>query len=215
MKGEAYPDSLLTCATPRAWLDAATRNQDILLIDHANCEKKAAATAFHLLFQYADRHPELQEPLSRLAREELRHFEQVARLLARRGIAPRVLGAARYAAGLRRHLRHQEPGRLVDLLLIGAFIEARSCERFAALAPLLDAELGEFYRGLAEAEARHFVLYFNLAERFGGTTLLERVALFAQAEQELVSTADPEFRFHSGTPPTVAGGADVRCVEAS
>lgn len=193
-------NGILTCATPPAWMAVAVRHQDILLLDHANCEKKAAATAFSLMFQYGDRYPDLQEPLSRLAREELRHFEQVTRLLRQRGITPKPLSAARYAAGLRRHARKREPERLADLLLIGAFIEARSCERFAALAPVLDAELAEFYRGLAAAEARHFSLYLNLAQHYSGDAVAERAATFAQAENELIETPDREFRFHSGVP---------------
>ncbi|HKT33105.1 MAG TPA: tRNA-(ms[2]io[6]A)-hydroxylase [Gammaproteobacteria bacterium] len=195
---------LLACPTPPAWLDAVPRHQDLLLLDHANCEKKAAATAFSLMFQYGDRYPELQEPLSRLAREELRHFEQVTRLLRRRGIAPRPLSAARYAAGLRRHARKHEPERLVDLLLVGAFIEARSCERFAAMAGVLDAELADFYASLAGAEARHFELYLGLARRYGGAALAGRVTAFAGAEQELIESPDREFRFHSGIPAGTA-----------
>lgn len=195
---------LLTCPTPRAWLDAVSHHQDLLLLDHANCEKKAAATAFSLMFQHGDRYPELQEPLSRLAREELRHFEQVTRLLRRRGIPPRPLSAARYAAGLRRHARKREPERLADLLLVGAFIEARSCERFAALSGVLDAELADFYARLAGAEARHCSLYLGLAQRYGGAALAGRVATFAGAEQELIETPDRDFRFHSGIPVDIA-----------
>lgn len=195
---------LLACPTPPAWLDAAPHQQDLLLLDHANCEKKAAATAFSLMFQYGDRYPELQEPLSRLAREELRHFEQVTRLLRRRGIPPRPLSAARYAAGLRRHARKHEPEHLADLLLVGAFIEARSCERFAALSGILDAELADFYATLAAVEARHGSLYLGLARRFGDATLAGRVAAFAGVEQELIESPDREFRFHSGAPVGIA-----------
>lgn len=194
----AEPGQILACDTPQAWLDAAADNQELLLLDHANCEKKAAATAFSLLFQYGDRHPELQEPLSRLAREELRHFEQVARLLRRRGIAARILTAARYAAGLRRHARQHEPARLTDLLLIGAFIEARSCERFAALVPVLDAELADFYASLAAAEARHFALYLGLARRYAGDALGERIAHFAQAEKQLIQPPTGNCAFTAG-----------------
>lgn len=194
------PEDLLGCATPPAWVDAAVQHVDLLLLDHANCEKKAAATAFNLMFRYGDRHPELQEPLSRLAREELRHFEQVTRWLRRRGIGMRPLTAARYAAGLRNHVCQHDPGRLCDLLLLGAFIEARSCERFAALAPVLDAELGEFYRALAVVEARHFGLYLGLAERYAAADFASRMAIFAAAERELIEDSDGEFRFHSGVP---------------
>lgn len=195
--------NLLACDTPQAWLEAARHNQDLLLRDHANCEKKAAATAFSLMFQYGDRYPDLQEPLSRLAREELRHFEQVTRLLRRRGIVSRPLTAARYADGLRRHARKHEPERLVDLLLIGAFIEARSCERFARLRTVLDVELAEFYRSLVGAEARHFSLYLDLAQRYGGEAVDRRATEFAEVERQLIETPDDEFRFHSGNPAAV------------
>lgn len=194
------PQDWLPCATPSVWVAAAARNPDLLLLDHANCEKKAAATAFNLMFQYGDRHPELQEPLSRLAREELRHFEQVTRLLKQRGIVMRPLSSARYAAGLRTHARKHDPGRLCDLLLIGAFIEARSCERFAVLVPVLDVELAEFYRGLAAAEARHFSLYLELARRYAAAGLQSRMRVFAEAERTLIESKDQEFRFHSGVP---------------
>ncbi|MFI4921940.1 MAG: tRNA isopentenyl-2-thiomethyl-A-37 hydroxylase MiaE, partial [Gammaproteobacteria bacterium] len=119
---------LLACATPKAWVKAAVRNLDTLLIDHANCEKKAAATAMNLMFRYGERLPDLQDGMSKIAREELRHFEQVTRIMRRRGIPYRPLTAARYAEGLRKHLRKPDRERLTDLLVIGAFIEARSCE---------------------------------------------------------------------------------------
>ncbi|MGH8403235.1 MAG: tRNA-(ms[2]io[6]A)-hydroxylase, partial [Gammaproteobacteria bacterium] len=164
---ESRPDinALLLCTTSQAWVDAAVRNQDALLIDHANCEKKAAATALSLIFQYGERHPDMQGVLSRLAREELRHFEQVLRVMKQRGIRYRALSASRYAESLRRYARHHEPERMADILLIGAFIEARSCERFRALQAHLDTGLADFYTGLAAAEARHFEVYLKLARQ--------------------------------------------------
>ena len=193
-------DDLLACATPRAWLQAAVENLDVLLIDHANCEKKAAATAISLMFQYGERYPGLQEALSRLAREELRHFEQVMKLMHQSGIVQRPLSAARYANGLRKHLRKREPERFTDLLVIGAFIEARSCERFRSLSPVLEPPLAEFYRGLVEAEARHFQLYLDLAEKYGADDVKQRLVLFSEAEGQLITGTDAYFRFHSGVP---------------
>ncbi len=191
---------LLACPTPKAWLKAAVPNLDILLTDHANCEKKAAATAMNLMFRYGERLPELQDGLSKLAREELRHFEQVTRIMRRRGMSYKPLTAARYAEGLRKHLRKQEAQRFTDLLVIGAFIEARSCERFAALVPVLDEDLAGFYRGLHAAEARHFQLYLDMARKYGAGDVDERVAEIAAAEAELIRSEDPLFRFHSGVP---------------
>ncbi len=191
---------LLACPTPKAWVKAAARNLDTLLIDHANCEKKAAATAMNLIFRYGERLPDLQDALSKIAREELRHFEQVTRIMRRRGIPYRPLTAARYAEGLRKHLRKPERERLTDLLVIGAFIEARSCERFEAVIPALDEELGNFYRGLHAVEARHFQLYLSMARKYGVDDVDERIEVIAEAEAELIKASDQEFRFHSGIP---------------
>lgn len=191
------------CPTPQGWLDAACRQQDVLLIDHANCEKKAASTALNLMFRYVDK-PELLAMLSQLAREELLHFEQVVAIMQQRGIAYRQVTASRYAAGLRRHIRADEPGKLIDILVIGAFIEARSCERFAALAPRLDEELGRYYRFLLKSEERHYADYLDFAQRYarqyGDDSVPERIEFFRACEQELVSSPDSEFRFHSGVP---------------
>ncbi len=121
--------AFLPCATPDAWVAWALENPELLLIDHAQCEKKAASTAMSLLYRYVD-HPLLLTKMSQLAREELLHFEQVVKLMEARGIVYRHISASRYAEGLRRHVRGEEPERLIDILIIGALIEARSCERF-------------------------------------------------------------------------------------
>jgi tRNA-(ms[2]io[6]A)-hydroxylase len=190
----------LPCPTPPAWVEAALAQPGLLLTDHANCEKKAAGTALNLMFRYsAD--AGLMDWLSRLAREELRHFEQVLAVMKRRGLAFRPLAAARYAGGLRALVRSHEPARLVDTLIAGAFIEARSCERFAALAPRLDPELGAFYNRLLASESRHFRSYLAAAQRLAGAAVLgERIAVFAARERELIESPDTEFRFHSGPP---------------
>ncbi|MEJ6657099.1 MAG: tRNA-(ms[2]io[6]A)-hydroxylase [Pseudomonas sp.] len=194
------PDELLAFlrrATPDAWVQQALQHPEELLIDHANCEKKAASTALNLMFRYIDK-PDLLQKMSRLAREELRHFEQVIALMGKRGIAYRGLSASHYAQRLRQHVRTVEPGRLVDTLIVGAFIEARSCERFAKLAPHLDAELGEFYRSLLKSEARHYQDYLKLARDYADESIDERVAFFAEVESQAVIENDTEFRFHSG-----------------
>lgn len=189
----------LPCPTPDRWLAAAPAALDVLLVDHAHCERKAAATAMRLMHDYAER-TELQDKMSRLAREELRHFEQVLKIIRGRGIEYRRLVPSRYAAGLRQLVRKTEPGKLVDLLVCGAFIEARSCERFEALIPRLDEEVGGFYSRLLKSEARHFRDYLTLAEAANDGPVDDRVALFAQHEAELITTPDTLFRFHSGIP---------------
>lgn len=188
----------LPSRTPQAWVDQALAHPEELLIDHANCEKKAASTALNLMFRYVDK-PDLLQKMSRLAREELRHFEQVTALMQRRGVTYRGLSASHYAQRLRQHVRTTEPGRLVDTLIIGAFIEARSCERFACLAPHLDQELGDFYRSLLKSEARHYRDYLSLARQYADGPIDQRIAEFAVIEAQAMVEDDSDFRFHSGT----------------
>lgn len=187
----------LLCPTPDAWLQNALAQQDLLLIDHANCEKKAAGTAMNLLYRYVDK-PDLLQRMSRLAREELRHFEQVLSIMAKRGIEYVQTAPARYAGALHKHVRTHEPAKLIDTLIIGAVIEARSCERFARLAPLLDEELQSFYTGLLSSESRHFQHYLQLAQQYSEAPITERVLYFIELEKELIEAPDSEFRFHSG-----------------
>lgn len=185
--------------TPAAWLAAAQCQPATLLIDHANCEKKAAGTALSLLYRYVDR-GDLLDRLSRLAREELRHFEQVLVEMRRRDIAYHHLSPSRYAGELRRVVATHEPQRLVDTLIVGAVVEARSCERFALLVEADLHGLGTFYQRLLASEARHFEDYLNLAQRYSEAPIDDKVAQVLALEAELISAPDTEFRFHSGPP---------------
>jgi tRNA-(ms[2]io[6]A)-hydroxylase len=180
-------------------VDVAVREIPTLLVDHANCEKKAASTAMNLMYRYVDK-PDLLEKMSQLAREELLHFEQVVSFMRKRDIAYKHLGPARYASGLRDHIRTSEPGRLVDVMIIGAFVEARSCERFAAVAPRLDAELQKFYVSLLRSESRHFGDYLALAQQYAAEDINPRIEFFADLEAKLIASDDALFRFHSGNP---------------
>ncbi|WP_193601626.1 tRNA-(ms[2]io[6]A)-hydroxylase [Marinobacter salexigens] len=187
----------LPCATPKQWIDNALANQDLMLIDHAHCEKKAASTALSLMYRYVD-NSDLLNKMSRLAREELRHFEQVLAIIDKRNITYCHLTPARYAAGLRKEVRTDDPGRLVDVMVVGAIIEARSCERFAAVVPYLDKELAGFYSSLLKSEARHYRDYLALAVQANQGPVDDRVADFLTIEKQLILEPDSEFRFHSG-----------------
>lgn len=194
--------AFLHCATPPAWLARALDELPILLIDHARCEQKAAATAMSLMFRYPDK-PVMQNKLSRLAREELRHYEQVRELLSERGVRFMGLSDAPYAGKLRAQARKTDPGAFVDLMIIGAIIEARSCERFAALAPLLDPVdpgLANYYRFLLKSEARHFKDYLELARSVDKTGVDARAQQLLAFEAELILSPEKQFRFHSGVP---------------
>jgi tRNA-(ms[2]io[6]A)-hydroxylase len=191
---------VLLAPTPQRWFEAASARWRELLVDHANCEKKAASTALSFMFTYAE-DMQLAERLSRLAREELRHFEQVQKYMRELQVPFARVSPSRYAEGLRRLVRNSEPKRLLDLLLCGALIEARSCERFVGLAPKLAGVLGEFYGGLAHSEARHHSLYLRLAEqRAGSMDWSRRLHEIAEVEAELATSPDSQFRFHSGEP---------------
>jgi len=187
----------LLCETPDAWLAGVPEQLDTLLIDHANCEKKAASTALNLIYRYVDR-PDLMMKLSKLAREELRHFEQVLAILKKRNVEYAHVSPARYAGELRHQVRTHEPARLVDILIVSAIVEARSCERFSRVMTVVDKELGDFYGSLLKSEQRHFEVYLQLAQRFSETDIDDRVTVFLEADRELVEAPDKEFRFHSG-----------------
>ena len=195
--------SFLLCPTPQAWIDYAVQPAQLplLLIDHANCEKKAASTALNLIYRYIDKF-DVMNKMSKLAREELRHFEQVLVMMKKRHLVFEAVSPARYAGALHQHVRTHEPARLVDTLIVGAIIEARSCERFAALAPQLpDRELQKFYTGLLQSESRHFRDYLALAQKYAqGENIDTRVRFFLDKENELISSEDVMFRFHSGIP---------------
>jgi tRNA-(ms[2]io[6]A)-hydroxylase len=196
----AAPSEFVACPTPAAWLRAAVADIDTLLVDHAHCERKAASTALAMIHRYPD-DPELLDRLSRLAREELRHFEQVLKVMHARGIAYRRMTPSRYAEALHALVRTGAAERRLDQMVLGAFIEARSCERFEALVPVLPADLADFYRGLCAAESRHYAGYLVLAARCAKPAeVAARVAVFRVRESELITAADAQLRFHSGPP---------------
>lgn len=150
--------------TPTAWVDKALENIPTLIQDHANCEKKAAGTAMNLVFKYEfDRN--LQLKLAQLIREEMLHYEQVIGIMEERGQPWKHLPASRYAKGMLKHKRTYEPAAMIDVLIIGAFIEARSCERFSVLSEVIEDErLAKYYRYLLKSESRHFEDYISLAK---------------------------------------------------
>ncbi|MEN9201684.1 MAG: tRNA-(ms[2]io[6]A)-hydroxylase [Thermostichus sp. DG_1_6_bins_120] len=188
----------LASCTSDAWIEQARQHIDLILLDHANCEKKAAGNALSLLFRYPA-HDRLVEALSPLAREELQHFERVHRHLQRLGIPVKPLSAAPYASRLNQQLRRSEPEHLLDALLLAAIIEARSHERLGLLAlHAPDPELQQFYRWLTAAEERHVQLYLDLAlAHFPTDQVQERLNTLLQVETEILSTLHPEPRVHS------------------
>ena len=137
-----------------------------------------------------------------LIKEELHHFYQVLEMMDHYGIEYKSITPSRYAKGMLKHVKTHEPDTLIDKLICGAYIEARSCERFAKLAPYVDQRLGDFYISLLRSEARHYQDYLELAQSISPVDITVKVAYFGKIEAELISSPDVDFKFHSGIPST-------------
>jgi tRNA-(ms[2]io[6]A)-hydroxylase len=180
------------------WVSLAIANLDTILLDHSQCERKAAGVALNLIFRYPSS-TKLVRMLTAIAREELEHFEQVNQWLERRGIPLAPLAPPPYGAGLKAQIRSQEPARMLDSLLVSGLIEARSHERLGLLAEHCpEPELAKFYRGLVASEARHYGMYWILADTyFARSVMTQRLEELAMVESQLLATLHPEPRIHS------------------
>lgn len=188
----------LASETDPRWLEEAVQDMDLILLDHAHCEKKAASTAMSTLFRYQDQ-PQLVAPLAALAREELDHFLQVLAVMKGRGVPFRAAVPSAYGARLHKAVRKRDPEHLLDTLLVAALIEARSCERMKLLADALpDRALAEFYRELLAAEARHFHTYLDMARSFTERAqVMERLRELAAHEARVLREPCEALRLHS------------------
>jgi tRNA-(ms[2]io[6]A)-hydroxylase len=176
----------LLCDSPAGWIAQAIERFDEVLVDHAHCEKKAAAHALSLLAAFPQE-PGLARAMARLAREEAGHLAQVLALLEKRGLALGRDGGDPYAQGLQAQVRHPARERLLDRLLVSALIEMRSEERLSLLAlHLRDAELRQFYARLADAEKGHRELFLRLARRAAPQSYEQRFSELSRTEAKLV-----------------------------
>ncbi|MEQ9667293.1 tRNA isopentenyl-2-thiomethyl-A-37 hydroxylase MiaE [Coleofasciculus sp. G2-EDA-02] len=184
--------------TSWSWVEQALAHLDLILLDHSQCERKAAGVALNLIFRYPSS-TQLVRQLTAIAREELDHFEQVNQWLERRSIPLASLSPPPYGAKLTAQIRRHEPERLLDSLLVAALIEARSHERLGLLATHCpDPELAEFYQSLMTSEARHYGVYWVLADTyFEREVVSQRLEELATVESQLLSTLYPEPRIHS------------------
>jgi tRNA 2-(methylsulfanyl)-N6-isopentenyladenosine37 hydroxylase len=192
---------ILVSSTHPRWFAAATADLPALLSDHLHCERKAAENALSLVRRYPHRGTSV-DALGRLAHEETSHVVQVASLIRARGWAPRADHPNLYARALLAEVRGREPQRLVDSLLVAAFIEARSHERLALLARGFAAagatsELADLYRALATAEERHGEIFLALAEPLvPPAELADRLAALAERETEILASLPHGPRIH-------------------
>ena len=181
-----------------SWIEQAIANLDTILLDHSHCERKAAGVAINLMFRYPAHH-KLVRQLTAIASEELEHFELVNQWLERRNIALAPLNSPPYFSKLKKQIRHTEPDRLVDSLLVSAVIEARSHERLGLLKEHCpEPELAKFYRGLMASEARHYGIYWVLAAQYSDRATVERrLAELGEYESSILATLHHEPRVHS------------------
>jgi tRNA-(ms[2]io[6]A)-hydroxylase len=184
--------------TSWAWVEQAITHLNIILLDHSHCERKAAGVALNLMFRYPS-YTQLVRQLTAIAREELEHFELVNQWLERLGIPLAPLSSPPYGARLKAEIRRHEPERLLDSLLVSGLIEARSHERLGLLATHCpDRELAKFYGGLMASEARHYGIYWVLADTyFVRDVVTGRLEELAIKESELLVNLHPEPRIHS------------------
>lgn len=194
------PEEFLRAPTPRTWLATAVAEEELLLVDHAHCERKAASSALSLIHRHAKRR-DFCSRLSKIVREEMRHFEQVLELIKSKGFVFRPLTSGRYAKSLHSFSR-SIPGRSEsDAFLVAAIIEARSCERFRCLTEILAADVASLYARLCDSEARHFLSYLEMAHTIGDEQNVNtRMSMLLEEESRLIIEDDDQFRFHSGCP---------------
>ncbi len=184
--------------TSEDWIDLAISNPMEILLDHAHCERKAAGVALQLMFRYVSE-PGLSELLSPLAREELEHFERVLSILNARGKKLQKLASPPYGATLAKNICKDEPLRMLDSFLVAGLIEARSHERMKLLSiHSPDIELRNLYADLLKSEARHFGIYWKLAdERFERNLLTSRLQELAKVESDALLEMHHQPRMHS------------------
>jgi tRNA-(ms[2]io[6]A)-hydroxylase len=188
----------LQCDSNSAWIDVAKHHLVDIMIDHAHCEKKAAANGMSMIQRYPEKDVLVKEMIA-LIKEETEHFEFVFLELQRRGVSLKRDRGDKYAQQLSQHIRKNEPERLLDLLLVDALIEARSCERFSILSKCEDipADLREFYFSLLASEAGHYRTFTDIARLyFPKETVKARLDELSALEADIVRNLPNEPTIH-------------------
>jgi len=188
----------LSSLTSDMWIDLALSNPIDILIDHAHCERKAAGVAVQLMFRYPSE-PNLGEVLSPIAREELEHFEKILYFLKDLGYALKALKPPPYGSELAKNIRKEEPNRMLDSFLVAGLIEARSHERLGLLAlNSKDKSFKILYESLLESEARHFGIYWKLAQtKFSKSQTFKRLEELSKVESAILAETCSMPRVHS------------------
>ena len=183
--------------TQYPWVEVVLADFNNFLSDHASAEKKASGMALSMASHYPDR-PEILIAMTDLAIEELAHYKQVINLMLKRGLIPQSDRKDTYVTELNRKARKGRDEFLLDRLLIAALIERRGAERFELIAHHLeDAQLANFYRNLAKSEARHWVLFVNLASgNYPENQIVSRFNELSEIENRILSGLPLSARLH-------------------
>ena len=179
------------------WIENAQIDLHRILVDHAHCEKKAAANGMALINRYPDRDV-LVRHMFDLVEEEMEHFRYVYDMIRERGGELKRDPGDPYAQALHKLIRKNEPQRMLDHLLVAALIEARSCERFRILSEHIpDQEMAEFYRSLLASEAGHYRIFCDIArEYYPAAEVTERLEELATQEADIVRNLPNEPMMH-------------------
>jgi len=187
----------LACDSPLAWVNAVMSDFDTFLIDHAACERKAAAVATSMICHYPDRNRLVAE-MADLAAEEMGHYRQVIKLIHARGVSLTADTKDPYVNAFRKHVRNGKDQYLLDRLLVAGLVEARGTERFNLIAQhSTELKLKQFYHQLALSESRHQQMFLDLAVHYFPTeTVVERLACLQAIEADIVDTLIPRAALH-------------------
>ena len=174
--------------SPPGWIDAVLKDFPSFLQDHADCERKASATAMSLVAKYPNR-LEIIPELIETALEELVHFQQVYSIMQSKGIQlAHSIHEDLYIKGLMKAQHDGLEERFLDRLLIASVVETRGAERFKLVADHMDdEELNKFYKMLWISEAKHGHIYVKMAlHYFPEKKVYDRLQLWVEKEASII-----------------------------
>jgi len=177
-------------SSPPGWIEAVLSDFPSFLQDHADCERKASATAMSLVAKYPNR-TEIIPELIATAVEELEHFQQVYQIMESKGI--QLAHSIHEDLYIKALMKAQHDGleeRFLDRLLIASVVETRGAERFKIVADnVQDEDLKKFYKMLWISEAKHGHIYVGMAlNYFPEDKVYKRLQWWVDKEAEIISS---------------------------
>ncbi len=176
--------------SPPGWIDAVLNDFGAFLQDHADCERKASATAMSLVAKYPNR-LEIIPELIETAVEELEHFQQVYLIMESKGIQlAHSIHEDLYIKELMKAKHDGLEQQFLDRLLIASVVETRGAERFKIVADNMEDEaLNKFYKMLWTSEAKHGHIYVKMAlHYFPEDNVYDRLKWWVEKEASIIET---------------------------